>query len=320
MREEIRAAATALGFDQCGFAAITEPESLPALDAWLAAGFHGSMRYMADRRDLRADPTALLSGAKTAIMVALNYNQAPLPQVKIARYALGRDYHKVIRGKLRRLVTALDTMHPGHEHRPVVDSAPFLEREFAHRAGLGWFGKNTMLIDSRRGSWFFIGALLTTLEIEPDPPSIGGCGSCRACIDACPTGAIVQLQERWQVDARRCISYQTIEHRGELEVDTNGWVFGCDVCQEVCPFNEPRATQPLRAQPTQEPDFAAREWPDPKAIASLEAAEWDQLTLGSAVRRTGFDGLRRNARAASLHSPDDPHRQQADRSADGPAE
>ncbi len=154
-----------------------------------------------------------------------------------------------------------------------------------------------MLIDSRRGSWFFIGLLLTTAKLEPDGPSTGFCGSCTKCIDACPTGAIVHEQGRWQIDARRCISYQTIEHKGPLEVDTHGWTFGCDVCQEVCPFNETREAQPVRAAQTVESDFAPRTWPNLQELAQIDEVRWDELTRGSPVRRTGLEGLRRNALA-----------------------
>jgi epoxyqueuosine reductase len=176
-----------------------------------------------------------------------------------------------------------------------------LEREYAHRAGLGWFGKNTMLIDSRSGSWFVIGLLLTTLDIEPDLPAQGGCGTCRACIDACPTGAIVWLEQggRWAVDARRCISYLTIEAPAEADARIGDWTFGCDVCQEVCPFNARRGSQPLRARPTSEPDFL-RHSPVPgmplEQIERLTPEEWDAATQGSPIRRAGYDGLRRVAR------------------------
>lgn len=317
----IKQKAIELGFDQCGVCPATEPPHFDAYRSWLDKGYHGTMGYLPRQLPLRENPAALLPGAHSIIAVTLNYNQdreAPphfrnssSTQIgkgqeenpKIARYALGRDYHKVIRNKLRRLAWWLSEEYPDARHRPCVDSAPVMERDFAQAAGLGWFGKNTMLINSRRGSWFFIGLLLTTLEIEPDKPSVGGCGKCTKCIDACPTGAIVFEENRWQLDARRCISYLTIEHKGPIEQPLaekmDGWVFGCDICQEVCPFNEQRSSQPLRGRATAEPDLLTRlDWPSTAHLSELGHKEWDALTRGSAVRRAGLAGLRRNAAIA----------------------
>jgi len=294
LKEELRELAMAQGFQSFGVAEATPPESIGALDEWLAAGRHGTMEYMARNRDLRADPARLLPGVRSVVIVSLNYYQDRDEDPKIARYALGRDYHRVFRQRLKPLAKRLTAQ--GHEARICVDSAPILEREYAHRAGLGWFGKNTMLIDSRRGSWFLLGALLTTALLEADSRSVGGCGTCRACIEACPTGAIVFDQDRWQIDARQCISYQTIEKKGDLTVDTHGWVFGCDVCQEVCPFNQPRASQPVRASMSTVEDFTNRRpWPSAEVLATLGDQEWEGLSAGTAVRRTGLAGIRRNA-------------------------
>jgi len=261
------------------------------------------MDYLRRHLDAKRDPRSLLPSCQSIIAVGLNYNQ-PNPisanRPRIARYALGRDYHKVIRGKLKRLGEWLGQEHANVEQRICVDSAPLMERDFALLTGLGWYGKNTMLINSQRGSWFLLGFLLTNLSIDSDTPAIGNCGKCRACIDACPTGAIVHEDGRWQVDARRCISYLTIEHRGEIEgglqARMGGWTFGCDICQEVCPFNRPRPSQPLRAVQTQEKDFlAVREWPGLQQLRVIEQQDWDRLTQGSPVRRAGIEGLRRNA-------------------------
>ncbi len=292
-----------LGFELVGVCAANKPPHLEQYRSWLAKGHQGSMDYLVDHLQLKQHPHRLLPGARSVIAVGLNYNQhnehrAGKP--KIARYAIGRDYHKVMRSKLKRLAESIETEHPGAACRPCVDSAPIMERDFANMAGLGWFGKNTMIINSRRGSWFFLGLLLTTVEYEPDKPAIGGCGTCTRCIEACPTGAIVHEEGRWQVDARRCISYLTIEHKGEinplLEERMGEWTFGCDVCQEVCPFNEPRASQPDRAKETDEPDFRKRtQMPTLQQTANLEWSQWDELTRGSAMRRTGLEGLRRNA-------------------------
>ena len=295
--------ARSLGFELVGVCSADAPTHLEAYRSWLGKGYHGTMDYLERQLPLKVHPRELLISAKSVVAVGLNYNQ-PNPREegapRIARYALGRDYHKVIRGKLRRLAKWIEENHEGAECRACVDSAPILEREYAHQAGLGWFGKNTMLIDSQRGSWFFLGLLLTSVEFEPDAPALGGCGTCRACIDACPTGAIVYEEERWQVDARRCVSYLTIEHEGEIEPELQkgigDWTFGCDVCQEVCPFNAERSNQPLRARRTQEPDFAKRgRWPNLVELTQIEPDQWDDFTKGSAIRRTGLDGLRRNA-------------------------
>lgn len=290
-----------LGFDEIG---VCDPGPHPfdaAYRSWIERGFHGGMEYLARHADIKASAKNWLPSANSVVAVTLNYNQ-PNPcepsKPHLARYALGRDYHKVLRSRLRRLAGWIVEQHPESEWRIAVDSAPVADRAYAYLAGLGWFGKNTMLIDSHRGSWFVIGLLLTSVEFERDVPSTGGCGTCRACIDACPTGCIVFQDGRWLVDARRCISYQTIEHKGALETDLAGWSFGCDVCQEVCPFNTPRATQPLRAAQTSITDFLdRRSWPSLDDWDSLSEAEWDALSAGSPVRRAGLAGMRRNVNA-----------------------
>ncbi|RYG30555.1 tRNA epoxyqueuosine(34) reductase QueG [bacterium] len=312
-QDGLMAEASRLGFDACGITPAVQAPHLDFFDRWIGNGNHASMDWLANSRELRADPQSVHPGARSIVAVALNYNQpnpAEAGQPRIARYALGRDYHKVLRKKLKALGAWVEANHPGESCRACVDSAPIFERDYARLAGLGWFGKNTMLIDSRRGSWFFIGLLLTTVDFETSSPAEGGCGSCHVCIEACPTGAIVFRDGRWQIDARRCISYLTIEHEGPLpdELDLAGWTFGCDVCQEVCPFNQPRSSQPIRATVTREADFLRRrDWPSLRELAQISESEWDGLTQGSPVRRTGIDGLRRNARAglASIGRPDD---------------
>lgn len=300
--DELKAIAQAQGFGLVGVCDPGPPKSLSRLDAWLSQGRHGEMAYMAKHRDVRGDPNRLLPGVRSIIAVGLGYYQPrPGDDPKIARYALGRDYHRVIRRRLRPVLTYLDAAATGTSHRVCVDSAPLMEREYAHRAGLGWFGKNTMLINSRRGSWFLLGFVLTTGEWERDVPANGGCGTCRTCIDACPTGAIVQGENGWQVDARSCISYLTIEKRGELSDEEStmigDWTFGCDICQEVCPFNQPRPSQPLRAELTDIEEFSARTWPNRPTLAGLTEEAWEALSPGSPVRRTGLNGIRRNANA-----------------------
>lgn len=300
-----------LGFDLCGVCPAVSPPHLAAYRQWVEEGRHGTMDYLREHLPLKEHPDRLLPGVRSVIAVGLNYNQPnelSEGQPRIARYALGRDYHKVLRGKLKRLGAWIREGDPEAEVRPCVDSAPIMERDFANLAGLGWFGKNTMLINSKRGSWFFIGILLTTAEFEPDAPAIGGCGDCQRCVEACPTGAIVFEDGRWQVDARRCVSYLTIEHRGEIDPELAEGIgertFGCDVCQEVCPFNHPRENNPLRATETCEPDFlAVRAWPSLVEMAELSEERWDAITRGSPVRRAGLAGLRRNARLNLRHVP-----------------
>lgn len=297
----VKARAFELGFDAIGVCPAQEPPHLETYKRWLRAGLHGTMTYLERHVALKEHPRKLLPAARSIVACAMHYS-GPAPcepgKPRIAAYALGRDYHKVLRGKLRALGRWIETREPETGWRACVDSAPILERDFAQLAGLGWFGKNTCLIDSRRGSRFFIGLLLTELELEPDAPAVGGCGTCTACIDACPTGAIVNRDGTWAVDARRCISYLTIEHRGPLpsEPSLAGWTFGCDVCQDVCPFNQARQSQPQRAPEARDPGLLdRREWPDLQELAQIPRDDWDALTRGSAVRRAGWEGLRRNA-------------------------
>lgn len=303
--EALKAFAHELGFTTAGVCRAVPPPHLEAYAQWLDKGYAGGMRYLRRHLPMKGDPGSLLPGVRSIVAVSLNYNQPNPPRAgypRIARYALGRDYHRVLRGKLKRLGRWIRDRYPGATCRPCVDSAPILERDYAQLAGLGWFGKNTMLIDSRRGSWFFIGLLLTTVDFEADAPAEGSCGTCRQCVEACPTGAIVFEDGRWQVDARRCISYLTIEHRGdftaEQEAMVGEWTFGCDVCQEVCPFNEPRPSQPLRGVETGCQDFLDRRvWPKLEELPQIGPDQWDNLSQGSAIRRAGREGIVRNARA-----------------------
>lgn len=295
--ESIKTKALELGFTTVGVApAISISEALSMYKVWIENGYQADMAYLEQHEVLKQHPENLLERCQSVIAVTLNYYQnSPETPGKIARYALGRDYHKVLRSKLIKLAAHIASEHPSSQSRACVDSAPILDRAYANLAGLGWFGKNTMLIDSHRGSWFFIGLLLTTVPFASDKPSLGGCGTCRKCIDACPTGAIKLLNGRYQVDSRECISYQTIENKGEITVDTAGWAFGCDICQEVCPFNQPRQTQPLRATKTRETDFLL-----PLAAGmkrEMTEDEWDAQTRGAAIRRAGYKGWLRNQQA-----------------------
>jgi epoxyqueuosine reductase len=289
LESRIKKRAGELGFELAGIAAATPPDSLERLSDWLGRGYAGEMDYMRRHAEARRDPASILDSVRSVIMVGMNYladegyQPAGSPQRangigRVARYARGQDYHDVLRERLQQLLAWLQVDCPGCHGRAVVDTAPLLERDFARRAGLGWFGKNTMLINKRLGSYFFLGALLTDLELQPDPAhETSHCGTCTACLDACPTNA---FPEAGQLDARRCISYLTIELRSPIpEVLREGlgnWVFGCDICQEVCPWNR-------KAIRTQEPAFQPRA--DLEAINCIEL-----LGLSEEQRRRRFRG------------------------------
>lgn len=248
LERRLRAAALGLGFDQVGFAPASEPPNAAAYLAWLERGWHGEMSYMAreDAVRRRLDPEQALPGCRTIIVVSLSYatpgseTPANAAEPVVARYARGRDYHGVFEERLAALAELVEELDPDARTLPYVDYGPVLERDHAQRAGLGWIGKNTMLINPELGSYLLLGELLTTLEVPPDDAfTEDRCGSCVRCIDACPTGAI-----RWPrgLDARLCISYLTIELRGEIPVELRpligNRIFGCDICQEVCPWNQ----------------------------------------------------------------------------------
>jgi epoxyqueuosine reductase len=233
-----------LGFDLAGATPATAPSDFDHLQRWLSDGCAGEMHYMADRLDAYRHPASVLDGAKSVLMLAMNYRSAEPAdagpgQARVARYAWGTDYHEVIRERLHQLADFHRRLTPAARTRGVVDTAPLLERRFGQLAGLGWIGKNTTLINRRLGSWFFLAALLTTEELDCDEPfAADHCGQCSACLDACPTGALV---EPGRLDARKCISYLTVELRGEMpeghRVACGDLLFGCDACQEACPWN-----------------------------------------------------------------------------------
>ena len=288
----VKALALELGFDLVAVGPAEPPEHGAALRRWVEAGHAGTMGYLSRRLEERLDPARVLPGARAAVCVALNYYQGEPEDASwrpIARYAWGHDYHDVIGPRLQRLATHL-TEAAGARSRGYVDTGPVLERDLAARAGLGWIGKNTMLLHPTLGSWFFIGVLLTTAALVADAPLADRCGSCRACLDACPTGA---FPAPYVLDARRCISYLTIEHRGEIDPALHrgmaGWQFGCDVCQDVCPWNR-------KAPTTRHPELVpATAYPGAPAVASMDDASMREAFRGSALLRAKPAGLRRNA-------------------------
>ncbi|HCS21479.1 MAG TPA: tRNA epoxyqueuosine(34) reductase QueG, partial [Bacteroidetes bacterium] len=237
----IKEAALELGFSFCGISeARFLEEEAPRLESWLQAGHHGAMGYMANHFDKRLDPRLLVPGAKSVVSLLYNYHNSEVPldpeAPKIASYAYGRDYHKVVKKKLLRLMEQLEQKVGKVEGRAFVDSAPVMERQWAAQAGLGWTGKNTLLINKQQGSWFFLAELIIDLELEADAPIKDYCGTCTACIDACPTDAITP----YSVAAEKCISYLTIELKDDIPEEFKGkmesWAFGCDICQQVCPW------------------------------------------------------------------------------------
>ncbi len=297
--------AHALGFDAVGIAAagfLEQDEH--ALMQWLAGGRQAGMAYMAREPRRRSRPQEVLPGAKSVIVLAMNYAQGdhpdPPPSVvtgRVSRYAWGRDYHRVIEERLSQLEAFIcDASGPRTECRSYVDHGPVLEKAFARLAGIGFIGKNTLLITEEFGSWVFLSVILTTLELEPGPAQISQCGSCRLCLDACPTGALIAP---YQLDANRCISYLTIENKGEIPVELkhklNGWVFGCDICQEVCPYNaHPKPTAVKAFQP----DQGAGPWLDLERVTALDSDEKFRAAFkDTPLLRPKRGGLQRNANA-----------------------
>lgn len=304
--ELIKAEAERLGFGACGFAEAgrVPSEVTERYDSWVALGYHGEMSYLERNRELRQDPRLLLEGTKSLIMVALNYypEQRPPSQLpKVASYAYGRDYHKVVKKKLDRLLHYIkEQIAPEVSGRAFADSAPILERYWAEQAGIGWVGKNGLLIVPKLGSYHVLGSLLVDIDLPWGKPMAERCGSCRRCLDACPTEAFVAPR---MMDARRCISYLTIEQRGEIPRELaermGDRLYGCDACQEQCPWNR-------RAQSSREQDFALRgvlKTLDYEAVETMSEEEFDRLFAGSPIRRAGIEGLRRTVRALRKIQP-----------------
>lgn len=298
-----------LGFQQVGITDTNLADHEKHLFNWLGKGYHGDMAYMAKHGTKRSRPEQLVPGTIRIIMVRMDY-LPPDPDTLsvlnnpelgfIARYTLGRDYHRLLRKRLQRLATSIEQAIGSFNYRVFTDSGPVLEKALAEKAGLGWIGKHTVLINPKAGSWFFLGTLYTDLPLPTDEPHTFHCGSCQACINICPTQAIIGPQ---QLDARRCISYLTIEYRGIIPIEfrkkMGNRIFGCDDCQLTCPWNK-------FAKPTQEEDFFdKRNLSRPKL---LELFSWDEekflkMTEGSAIRRTGYEAWQRNISIALGNAP-----------------
>lgn len=318
LAQRVRELAREFGFQRCGISDIELAEDEGHLRDWLANGLYGSMHWMAQHGSKRSRPAELIPGTLRVISVGLDYGRNDSDEAwqtlrdgqraYVARYALGRDYHKLMRNRLQQLAQRIQQEVGTFGHRVFVDSAPVLERALARNAGLGWIGKHTCLIDKEGGSWFFLGEIYVDLPLPVDAPASAHCGSCVRCIDVCPTAAIIAPH---RLDARRCISYLTIEHDGsipeELRKPIGNRIFGCDDCQLVCPWNK-------FAKRTDEPDFRARNDLDVATLPQLFAWEEDeflQRTEGSAIRRSGHQRWLRNIAVALGNAPTSPEILQA---------
>lgn len=300
LKDWIKAQARQLGFSDCGIARPDTRDQIPHLQQYLDDGFHADMDYLAANLSIRANPALLVPNTRSIICVRMDYLAEAPPhryvphepnQAIIARYARGRDYHKVVRGRLKQLARLIEEQIGPFESRPFADSAPIFEKALAEKSGLGWTGKHTLLINKKAGSFFFLGELFTSLDLPFDEPATAHCGSCSACLDICPTQAIVAP---YRLDARKCIAYLTIEYQGiipeEFRKPIGNRVFGCDDCQLICPWNG-------FAQLSAEDDFKARH--NLNQATLLELWQWSEQeflskTEGSAIRRTGYQGFMRN--------------------------
>ena len=309
LTRQIKTWARELGFQQCGISNLAIDQHQAWLQQWLDQDYHGEMHYMERHAELRKHPGQLVPGTLRVISVRMDYLPAETRMIEVlqspdkayvSRYALGRDYHKLIRKRLQQLAEQIESHAGSFGYRAFVDSAPVLERAYAEKAGLGWIGKNTMLINSKAGSWFFLGELFTDLPLPEDEAASAHCGTCTACLDICPTQAFVGAQI---LDARRCISYLTIELKGSIPLELRpligNRIFGCDDCQLCCPWNK-------FAKPTDEQDFTPRHTLDSADLLTLfnwSEQEFLYNTKGSAIRRIGYECWLRNLAVALGNAP-----------------
>lgn len=307
LSQSIKHKALVLGFDACGIAPVASADTEAAyFDQWIEEGYHAGMKYMENYREIRLNPAGLVEGARSVISVALNYyperKQSP-DAPRISYYAYGKDYHLVMKDKLRQLWQSITDELDGIAARLFTDSAPILERYWAWRAGLGWIGRNTNLIIPGKGSFFFLGEIVTTLEVdEYDIPQKNRCGTCRRCLDACPTGA---LERSGRLNAGKCISYLTIEHKGDIPPEQaallGNRLYGCDTCQEVCPWNR-------FAQPTREPAFAPSDdflSLQKEDLQDFSRDDYNRIFAKSAVKRAKYEGLIRTINNKNINHEKD---------------
>ena len=308
LKEKIRDWGTELGFDAIGFAGVELPAAEKNLNAWLAAGAHGTMNYMAAHGSKRTRPAELVAGTRSVITARMNYaslaiNDAATDdgrRAQVARYAQGRDYHTLLRSRLQKLASRLEAEIPDVSYRVYTDSAPVMEVDLAAQSGLGWRGKHTLLLDRNAGSWFFLGEIFCSLELPPDQPVTDHCGTCTACLESCPTQA---FDGPYKLDARRCISYLTIELKEaiplELRPQIGNRIYGCDDCQSACPWNR-------FAPATREVDFAPRQGLESASLTDLfswSESEFEARLAGSAIRRIGYLRWLRNIAVALGNVP-----------------
>ena len=288
LRENLRAEALSIGFDVFGVAPIDADVRADYFKKWIKDGMHGEMEWMAKNTERRTEVTRVLPEAQSIIVVGLNYYQPqPNPNYQIAKYALGQDYHNVITKKLKKLCTVMRTL--GGAQKPYVDTGPVLEKPLAVAAGLGWQGKSTIVLQPEFGTWLFLGIIITTLKLEPSAPAVNRCGSCTKCITACPTSAIIAP---YKLDARKCLAYLTIEHKGPIPVEyrkpLGNRIFGCDDCLDVCPWNK-------WAKETKENKFKARPQPILKETLAWNEEDFLNAFRGTPVKRLGLLRWWRNA-------------------------
>lgn len=302
--DAIKRLAHECGFELAGIAAATPSKDFPRYQEWIDHNYAGRMRYLTDRRaEVRRDPRNLLASARSIVCVGKLYNTPGETRPEngmISRYAWGADYHRVLREGLERLVREIEKEAGAFEYKICVDTAPLLERSYAREAGLGWIGKNTCLIHEPLGSWFFLGEIVTSLDLKPDTPPPDRCGTCTRCIEACPTSALVPAENgEWTLDSTRCISYFTIELRGTIPGEDRekigGHIFGCDICQDVCPWNS-------RAPVTNHPAFKTRPVPELEKYPKLTPAELNQIAGDSPLARAKHSGILRNVAIAMGNS------------------